>query len=210
MKLLARPPRIKVLEAAGCIGDNRVKIVDSSRAVVSSSTGERKYRVILLEEGQGVFRAYSDDNGTVYKGYVGYPIIAFMGTNCTSEPFRASTGVSPGFTLPPPRSPGFWSHGSDSGPFGTPPLAALRRLRACRFPYAYGALTPLGSPLPWTPRPVFQDGRHDPGPPALYSRVAPVSFGGLHSFRAVPYVAARFQALFTPLAGCFSAFPHGT
>ncbi|MEL9909475.1 MAG: hypothetical protein QXP97_02530 [Desulfurococcus sp.] len=78
MKLLARPPRIKVLEAAGCIGDNRVKIVDSSRAVVSSSTGERKYRVILLEEEQGVFRAYSDDNGTVYKGYVGYPIIAFM------------------------------------------------------------------------------------------------------------------------------------
>ena len=46
-----------------------------------------------------------------------------MGTNCTSEPLRASTGLSPGFALPRPRSLGFWSHGRDSGPFQTPPLA---------------------------------------------------------------------------------------
>ncbi len=71
-------------------------------------------------------------------------------------------------------------------------------------------LTPLGSPLPWTPRPVFQDGRRHPNPPLSYSRVAPVSFEGFHFFRAAPCVAAWFQALFTPLAGCFSAFPHGT
>ena len=133
-----------------------------------------------------------------------------MGTNCTSEPFRASTGVSPGFTLPPPRSPGFWFHGSGSRPFGTPPLAGLNRLRACRFPYAYGALTPLNSPLPWTPRPVFQDGRRNPDRLPTYSRVAPVSSGKLHFLEATPYVAARFQALFTPLPGFFSAFPHGT
>ena len=134
-----------------------------------------------------------------------------MGTNCTSEPFRASTGVSPGFTLPPPRSLGFWSHGGDSGPLSDPaPRRGLTRLRACRFPCAYGALTPLGSPPPWTPRPVFQDGRCDPGPPPSYFPVARVSFRGLQPFQAAPYVAARFQALFTPLAGYFSAFPHGT
>jgi hypothetical protein len=50
-----------------------------------------------------------------------------MGTICTSEPLRASTGVSPGFALPPPRSPGFWSHGRDSGPYSDP---APRRLKA--------------------------------------------------------------------------------
>ncbi len=62
-----------------------------------------------------------------------------MGANCTSAPLRASTGVSPGFTLPPPRSPGFGSHGSDSGPLQTPPLAGTRgRLRARRFPCAFG------------------------------------------------------------------------
>ncbi len=61
-----------------------------------------------------------------------------MGANCTSAPLRASTGVSPGFALPPPRSPGFGSHGSDSRPLQTPPLAGLTPLRACRFPYAFG------------------------------------------------------------------------
>jgi len=49
-----------------------------------------------------------------------------MGTNCTSEPLRASTRLSPGFTLPRPRSLGFWSHGCDYGPFQTPPHASLR------------------------------------------------------------------------------------
>ena len=39
-----------------------------------------------------------------------------------STPIRASTGLSPGFTLPRARSLGFWSHGRDSGPFQTPPL----------------------------------------------------------------------------------------
>ena|GEM_PF-3513267 len=48
-----------------------------------------------------------------------------MGTNCTSEPLRASTRLSPGFALPRPRSLGFWSHGCDSGPFQTPSLTGL-------------------------------------------------------------------------------------
>ncbi|ADV64389.1 hypothetical protein [Desulfurococcus mucosus] len=78
MKPLEKPPRIKVLEAAGSIGDNRVRVVDSTHAVVTSSTGERSYRVVLIQEEAGVFRVYSDDNGTIHRGYIGYPIIAFM------------------------------------------------------------------------------------------------------------------------------------
>ncbi len=69
-----------------------------------------------------------------------------------------------GFTLPRPRSPGFGSYGCDSGPFRTPPLG-----RACGhvgFPTPPG-LNPLGSPHPYTPRPVFRNGRHDPGIPLL-------------------------------------------
>lgn len=72
---LARPPRIKVLEALGSIADGRIREVKPNVAVVSSSTGERQYLVYVdLERGI----AYSDDNGTRYRGYVGYPIIALL------------------------------------------------------------------------------------------------------------------------------------
>ena len=71
-----------------------------------------------------------------------------MGANCTSAPLRASTGVSPGFALPPPRSPGFGSHSSDSGPLQTPPLTGIEpRCGLVGFPTPPG-LTPLSSPLP--------------------------------------------------------------
>ena len=57
---------------------------------------------------------------------------------------------------------------------------------------------------------MFLDVRRDPGPLPSYSSVARVSFGEDLPFRAAPPVATRFQALFTPLPGYFSAFPHGT
>lgn len=78
MKLLTKPPRIKVLEAAGAVGDGRVLVVSSTRATVKSSMGDREYTVILVNVSGDVYRAYSDDNGTIYRGYVGYPILAFM------------------------------------------------------------------------------------------------------------------------------------
>lgn len=72
-KVLRLPPRIKVLEALGAISDGRVK-VRGNKAFVTSSSGEKTYRVIVTNDG----RVYSNDNGTYYKGYVGYPIIAFL------------------------------------------------------------------------------------------------------------------------------------
>ncbi len=74
MKILRLPPRIKVLEALGSIADGRIKIVCSDKALVVSSSGEKTYTVIVRDDG----RVYSNDNGTYYRGYVGYPIIAFL------------------------------------------------------------------------------------------------------------------------------------
>lgn len=78
MKLLTKPPRIKVLEAAGSLGDGRIKVLSDTRAIVKSSMGEREYTVMVIPAGSGIYRVYSNDNGTIHRGYVGYPILAFM------------------------------------------------------------------------------------------------------------------------------------
>ncbi len=57
----------------GCIGDGRIKIEDDS-AVVVGSDGKRSYRVYW----DGKLGIYSTDNGSVYRGYLGYPAIAFL------------------------------------------------------------------------------------------------------------------------------------
>ncbi|CCC82340.1 hypothetical protein [Thermoproteus tenax] len=69
------PPRIKILEALSAIADGRIKALDDKEAEVISSDGQRTYRV-YLDLARGL--AYSDDNGTKYRGYIGYPIVAFM------------------------------------------------------------------------------------------------------------------------------------
>ncbi|MCE4610405.1 MAG: hypothetical protein F7B17_00350 [Desulfurococcales archaeon] len=77
---LRLPPRVKVLEAAGAIGGGRVNIIEAGRvykALVASSGRPLKYRVAVAPE-QGYIRVYSDDNGTVHRGYIGYPIISVM------------------------------------------------------------------------------------------------------------------------------------
>lgn len=71
-KPLRRPPRIKVLEAAGAVADGRV-MLHNDEATVVSSMGDRRYRVIIRGN-----RVYSNDNGTIYRGYIGYPIIAVL------------------------------------------------------------------------------------------------------------------------------------
>ncbi len=69
------PPRIKVLEALSALADGRVRIIGDKEAEVLSSDGARTYKV-FVDLGKRV--AYSDDNGTAYRGYVGYPIISFL------------------------------------------------------------------------------------------------------------------------------------
>ncbi|QOJ79462.1 hypothetical protein IG193_03100 [Infirmifilum lucidum] len=68
------PPRVKVLEALGCIGDGRIEFTGEREARVTGSDGQRVYRVVW-DGGLGIA---SDDNGSVYRGYLGYPSIAFL------------------------------------------------------------------------------------------------------------------------------------
>ncbi len=75
MQPLRPPPRVKVLEALGAIADGRVEILSDREAIVVSSEGDRRYRVFVDLESRV---ADSSDNGTVYRGYVGYPIVAFL------------------------------------------------------------------------------------------------------------------------------------
>ena len=67
------PPRIKILEALGTIADKRIEIKDN-RAKVTSSLGEKTYAVTF----DGKDAIMSNDNGSFYKGYLGYPSIAFL------------------------------------------------------------------------------------------------------------------------------------
>lgn len=81
-RLLRLPPKIKILEAAGSIADGRVKILEDKgskvKAVVESSMGDRSYNVTLEIVNPKVFIASSDDNGTRFRGYIGYPIVSVM------------------------------------------------------------------------------------------------------------------------------------
>lgn len=97
MKLLTKPPRIKVLEAIGALGDGRVNMVSESKALVKSSGGERVYTVVLIQDTPSVYRAYSNDNGTIHKGYIGYPILSVMMVKeiipVDGEVMKAMTGI---------------------------------------------------------------------------------------------------------------------
>jgi len=72
---LKLPPRIKILEALGCIGDKRINLINDKKAIVISSDGSRRYNV-YVDLDRGV--AYSDDNGTKLRRYIGYPILALL------------------------------------------------------------------------------------------------------------------------------------
>jgi len=69
------PPRIKVLEALGAVADGRVRVLSRSEGRVKSSTGERIYTVRFRKDLNAI---RSDDSGSVCRGYLGYPAIAFL------------------------------------------------------------------------------------------------------------------------------------
>ncbi|MFP3268190.1 MAG: hypothetical protein RXO29_01140 [Desulfurococcales archaeon] len=75
LRKLQMPPRIKVLEALSSVAEGRIKQLSDKEATVVSSDEKREYQVFLDVE-KGI--ANSTDNGTKYRGYIGYPIIAFL------------------------------------------------------------------------------------------------------------------------------------
>jgi hypothetical protein len=69
------PPIVKVYEALGAVGDGRVRIVDETHALVTSSTGRKTYEV---ETSPGGHEISSNDNASVWQNYLGYPGIAVL------------------------------------------------------------------------------------------------------------------------------------
>ena len=66
------PPIEKIPEAYGAIADGRVSMKDSSAEVVSSD-GSKTYHVRWAD---GFYS--SDDNGSRWQKYTGYPILAVL------------------------------------------------------------------------------------------------------------------------------------
>jgi hypothetical protein len=70
----AHPPVIKIYEALGSLADDRVKVTGNTAQVYSSS-GNKFYSVEFDPRTQAIM---VNDNGSFYKGYLGYPAIAFL------------------------------------------------------------------------------------------------------------------------------------
>ena len=69
------PPLIKIYEAIGALGDGRVRLEDEHRAFVTSSEGDKTYEVEISGDGHQIS---SNDNGSYWQGYLGYPAIAVL------------------------------------------------------------------------------------------------------------------------------------
>ncbi|HMO78213.1 MAG TPA: hypothetical protein PKA42_01580 [Candidatus Paceibacterota bacterium] len=68
------PPIIKIYEALGAVTDNRLEI-DGNTAKCFSSSGNKFYDVIYEPEQNAIM---TNDNGSYWKGYLGYPAIAYL------------------------------------------------------------------------------------------------------------------------------------
>lgn len=70
------PPIEKIAEAYSVIADDRIKRIDDNTYIVTSSNGERQYKVTIKGN-----RYRSDDNATKFQRYAGYPILATLMLN---------------------------------------------------------------------------------------------------------------------------------
>jgi len=68
------PPVIKIYEALGAVADSRLEI-DDNEAKCFSSSGNKYYDVIYNPDINAIM---TNDNGTYWKGYLGYPAIAYL------------------------------------------------------------------------------------------------------------------------------------
>lgn len=68
------PPKIKIYEALGCIGDKRIFVLENKANVYSSS--KKKSYIVKYDSKTNAIMA--NDNGSYWKGYLGYPSIAYL------------------------------------------------------------------------------------------------------------------------------------
>jgi hypothetical protein len=74
MTMWKEPPIIKIYEALGAVGDERVEIA-GNQAVVWSSM-RKKYYDVSYDSDENALMA--NDNGSYWQGYLGYPGIAYL------------------------------------------------------------------------------------------------------------------------------------
>jgi hypothetical protein len=67
-------PTIKIYEALGAVADGRVELHGRTAKVLSSSRN-KSYDVTYDPETRSIM---ANDNGSYWKGYLGYPAIAFL------------------------------------------------------------------------------------------------------------------------------------
>ncbi len=68
------PPIIKIYEALGAVADGRIQI-NGNAAQCFSSSGNKYYDVTFDPKKNAIM---TNDNGSYWKDYVGYPAIAFL------------------------------------------------------------------------------------------------------------------------------------
>mgnify|MGYP001612849542 CR=1 FL=1 len=68
------PPITKIYEALGVVADGRVE-VSSNTAKVHSSSGNKFYDILYDPESNSIM---ANDNASYWKGYLGYPAIAYL------------------------------------------------------------------------------------------------------------------------------------
>ncbi len=68
------PPIIKIYEALGAVADKRIQVTNNTAKIYSSS-GNKFYEVNYDLDSNSIM---VNDNGSFYKGYLGYPAIAFL------------------------------------------------------------------------------------------------------------------------------------
>lgn len=69
------PPIAKVYEALSALASGRVLMIDGQTAHVVSSSRDKSY-IVQWDIHRSAFT--SNDNGSYWQGYIGYPIIAVM------------------------------------------------------------------------------------------------------------------------------------
>jgi hypothetical protein len=68
------PPRIKIYEALGAIGDRRIELRGNTAKVFSSA--RNKSYDVTYDPTKHVISA--NDNGSFWQGYLGYPAVSFL------------------------------------------------------------------------------------------------------------------------------------
>lgn len=74
MPIWENPPIIKIYEALGAVVDGRLAVSGNSGKCYSSS-GNKYYDIEFDKSANAIM---TNDNGSFWKGYLGYPAIAFL------------------------------------------------------------------------------------------------------------------------------------